>query len=156
LSYRLNGLDGAFDITLDAAGYAYVTGSNEQSSGNADYATIKYNPHGTELWLARYKGPGSGDDRAASVALGADGYVYVTGSSEQNLGNADCTTIKYDTDGTELWVIRYNGPGDDDDRALRVALDPAGNVYVTGSSEGDQTALRTLLRSSMEKIRRTR
>jgi hypothetical protein len=133
-------------VAVDSAGTVYVTGwvcvaeSWDELGGycfDSDYTTIKYDTTGNQLWVARYGGPASdSEDGAGAIVLNAAGSVYVTGSSVGIGTSHDYTTIKYDADGNELWVARYNGPANDGDVATAVALDSAGNLYVTGESVG--------------------
>ena len=128
------GLDAAFALQLDAKGNVYVTGPSMGVGSGFDFATIKYDPSGVELWVARYNGPGNGDDRSRAIAVDTDGNVYVTGSSRGVDSGDDFATVKYDADGNELWVARYNGEANRDDRSFAIALDSDGNVHVTGWS----------------------
>ena len=87
-------------------------------------------------WVARYNGPTDGHDYASAIAVDNEGNVWVTGTSTGLATSYDYTTVKYDSTGTEICVIRYDGPGNDEDHAQAIALDNAGNVYVTGRSFG--------------------
>jgi uncharacterized delta-60 repeat protein len=140
-----DGVDIPHAISLDASGNVYVTGESEGSGTYFDFATLKYDTDGNELWAARHNGPendyddrpGNSYDRAGAIAVDASGNIYVTGTIDWgNSERGDYATIKYDTDGNELWVARYNGPGNYTDDANAMALDAFGNVYVTGSSYG--------------------
>ena len=122
------------DIAVDWSGNIYVTGRSIGSGTAFDYATIKYSSGGTELWVRRYDGSASIGDVAKAMAVDSSGNVYVTGIS--NFGpNQDFMTIKYDTDGGELWAVNYDGPNNYDD-PNDLAIDSSGNVYVTGESAG--------------------
>jgi hypothetical protein len=103
-----------------------------------DYATVKYDSLGVEQWVATYDGPAHTWDYAYALALDNTGNVYVTGSSYGV--HYDYATVKYDASGIEQWVARYNGPGSESDQANGLAVDNAGNVYVTGSSRGSGTS----------------
>jgi len=131
-----NGSDESHAIAVDGGGNVYVTGSSAGDVTNLDYVTIKYDASGTELWVARYNGPGNGADVASSINLDGQGNVYVTGwSNPLQFGmNYDFATIKYNSLGVQLWVARYNGPDNGEDRAYSLAVDGLGNVYVTGES----------------------
>src|SRR3990172_9312933 len=84
----------------------------------------------TEAWVARYNGLGNGLDVAYAMAVDGAGNVYVTGGSFVHfLIGSDYVTIKYDANGNQLWVARYNGSGNGDDVAYAMAVDGAGNVY---------------------------
>src|ERR1044072_5373737 len=93
----------------------------------------------SEEWVARYNGPGNASDNAVDIAVDDDGNVYITGSSTGAGTFADYATIKYNSAGVQQWVARYNGPGNFFDEPADLAIDNAGNVYVTGRSAGDGT-----------------
>src|SRR5205823_11556825 len=79
-------------------------------------------------------------DQPTALAVDGRGNVFVTGYSIGTNGFYDYATIAYSGTGVALWTNRYNGPANNNDYARAVAVDAAGNVYVTGSS-GDSDFL---------------
>lgn len=128
------GPDYAWAIAVDIDCNVYVTGGSYKEGTDIDYATVKYTSAGEEQWVARYNGPGNDFDFAWDITVDDAGNVYVTGYSYDSLTCYDYATIKYDAEGKEQWVARYNGPADSIDHAYAVAVDEADNVYVTGWS----------------------
>jgi hypothetical protein len=134
-----NGADEATAIAVDAAGNVYVTGRSQGSGTGFDYATVKYDTNGNQQWVKRYDN-GNGADEAAAIGLDSTGSIYVTGRSQGSTTGFDYLTIKYDSSGKLVWRVRYNNPSvNGADEAAAVALDAAGNVYVTGRSYGGAT-----------------
>ncbi len=130
-----NGDDAAAKMAMDAQGNIYVTGTSRGDGTGTDIVTLKYDLNGNLLWERRYNGPANGDDGARDIELDGIGNVFVCGSST-GIGTADdYTLIKYDTNGLESWVARFNrdfsnGP----DIAEHIAIDSSGSIYVTGTS----------------------
>jgi hypothetical protein len=128
-------------LAVDGSGNVCVTGYANKYDTDYDYITIKYDSNGNQLWLARYDGPANSNDRPADIAVDASGNIYVTGLSVGIGSWGDYATVKYDPDGNQLWVARYNGPEPPPlywrpryDHAKALAVDANGNVYVTGGS----------------------
>src|SRR5678815_336031 len=94
----------------------------------------RYDSDGNLKWVSRYDGSGNGNDGANALALDNNGNVYVTGYSTGTSTAEDYATVKYNSDGVQQWVARYNGPANSLEQAFSVGLDPSGNVYVTGQS----------------------
>jgi uncharacterized delta-60 repeat protein len=133
-------LDSGEAIALDASGNVYVAGWSGQTGPWHDYITIKYNSAGAQQWVSTYNGPGNRDDEAHALAVDASGNVYVTGNSDGGGTALDYATVKYNSSGVEQWVARYNGAVDGEDSARSIAVNPLGDVYVTGYSYGSPTA----------------
>ena len=136
-----NGADEASAIAVDNVGNIYVTGDSYDPVTSHDYATVKYSSSGVEQWVARYNGPINYVDFAFAVAVDSTGNVYITGDSYSSITNPDYVTVKYDSSGIEQWVVRYDGPANGYDHAHAIAIDNAGNVYVTGWSYSTSTLL---------------
>jgi hypothetical protein len=93
---------------------------------------------------------GTGDEAGTAVAVDAAGNAYVTGYTQATnfpIVNAYDRTIgkRYDVEvfvsklnaaGTALVWSTYLGGSTGVDRAVGIAVDPAGNVYVTGETSG--------------------
>jgi plastocyanin len=133
------GNDYASCIAVDSSGNIYVSGQSWRGETEYDYATIKYYPNGDTAWVRRYNGPENHWDWANAIAVDGSGNVYVTGRSEGSATLSYYATIKYDSSGNELWVEKYNGPGNGLDEACAITVDGSDNVYVTGYSFGNGT-----------------
>jgi len=116
----------------------YVSGRSIRAISDDDAATVAYNAAtGAQLWARRYNGRANGYDAASSVAAAPGGrIVYITGGSNGRTSNRDMFTVAYRAGtGAQLWVRRYNGPGNRYDSGRSVAVTPGGRtVVVTGPS----------------------
>jgi hypothetical protein len=137
--------DTAFAIALSPDGKTViVTGGNGGITTDTDYVTIAYSAAtGARIWLKRYDGPAGLDDAGISLAVNRAGTtVFVTGTSWSAQTAYDIATIAYRVStGAQLWLKRYNGPGNGDDTGLSIAVSPSGtSVFVTGKSKGATSA----------------
>ena len=147
-------------IAVDAAGNAYVTGTTKSTdfptanafqaafAGNIsddDTFVTKLNAAGNALVYSTYLG-GIGDDDVHAIALDAAGNAYVTGfTTSTNFptaspfqatrdGGLDAFVAKLNTAGNALVYSTYLG-GSSFDNGEGIAVDAAGNAYVTGDTE---------------------
>ena len=69
----------AVALAVDGFGQVFVTGSSEGAGTGTDYATVKYDREGEELWVSRYTEPGADWDEARALTLDLFGNAYVAG-----------------------------------------------------------------------------
>src|SRR4030095_10972742 len=140
-----NGNDFPRKIALDQNGNVYVTGYSIGIEDNEDYVTIKYDSLGTQQWVKRYNSTDNAYDISYDMKVDNSGNVYVTGQSLNFSTDSDYLTIKYDSNGNEIWNKRYNHAGNSIDNAYKLAFDSSGNVFVTGGTYNSTTNLGDIL-----------
>jgi len=109
-----------------------------------DVFVVKLDPSGTVVY-ATYFG-GTNDDTALGIAAGADGSVYVTGTTRSsdfpttagafqtgNNGGSDFV-FKLKPDGSLAWSTDFATLRS---TAMGIAVDKDGNVFISGSTGGD-------------------
>ncbi len=141
-----SGTDQCRSLAVDAAGNIFVAGYSTASWGSPVRAYV----YGTDAFVAKLDSSGnllwntflggSGSDYAYSVFVGADGYVYVAGSSDAAWGSPirsftyldDGFAAKLSGDGTLVWNTFLGASNSD--YAYAIAADSGGNVTVAGQS----------------------
>ncbi len=154
--------DSGEGIAVDSAGNAYVSGTTWSSQAtfpeivgpdltfngvNFDAYVAKLNPSGTALIYCGYIG-GTLNDVGNSIAVDNAGNAYVTGYTTSGdfpviVGpfltyNAlfDTYVAKVNASGTALTYSGYIG-GSGSEIGLGIAVDSAGNAYITGSTSSN-------------------
>lgn len=160
-------------VAVDNSGNSYVvgyTGSTESrfpvtvgpdltyNGGDFDAFVAKVNASGTALISCGYLG-GVGTDSAGGVAIDGSGNIYIAGTTNStessfpvvvgpdlyyNLGSSDAFVAKMDASGTSLIFCGYIG-GAVDDGAFAVAVDGAGNAYVSGATNSPHSVFAALV-----------
>lgn len=125
-------------LAVTISGDIYVAGATSSAGGDSDIVTLKYSSAGVFRWAARFTGLAAQNDTVSAIAADANGNAYITGRSHTGT-DWDYYVVKYDTNGTQSWVARYDGPLRQLDAPAAILVDGAGNVYVTGTSLGQGT-----------------
>jgi hypothetical protein len=139
-SNTTSGNDAPHAIGVDLSNNVIVTGERRGTGSNYyDWATVKYDPNGNQLWAAIYNGTINGSDVANDLTVDGAGAIYVTGYTDQ--AGYDFATIKYYPNGTQAWLRTYDSGTSSSDHAEALVLDAQANVYVTGSSSTSATMI---------------
>jgi hypothetical protein len=150
--------DQALGLAVDGNGNAYVTGLTNSTNfptqgpyqaangGQADAFVTKIAPGGNSLVYSTYLG-GSSFDKGTGIAVDASGNAYVTGYTSSNNfptttgvfqtaygGNGNAFVAKLNPAGAQLVYSTYLG-GSGGDFGQGIAIDSAGDAYVTGSTQ---------------------
>ena len=129
----------ATDIAIDSSGNIYLTGIDSSNLNDWDLFVAKYDSAGNWKWT-RQVGTAS-EDVGDSIIADSNGDIYVAGSVGDSLdgnvhyGSADLILMKYDSDGNKLWTKQLGSDGYD--HAYGLTMDDNGNIYITGTTDGN-------------------
>ncbi len=139
------GNDTAYGVTVDGSGNVDIGGATEgtlpgsnASSGLKDGFLAQYSSAGIQSWVRQL---GSSDsDEIKGIAVDASGNIFVAGQTDGNLllgnpsaGLGDAFVAKYASSGTQTWVQQFGSGADD--AASGIAVDPSGDVYISGQTD---------------------
>ena len=137
-------IDGATAVCVDPNGNIYVGGTMDldispegaEILGAKGYIA-KYDSDGNQIWLQQLSSEGY--QEVMSLALGNDGNIYVVGYTTGNLygtnaGQEDAYIACYNSSGNYQWGYQFGTTSADG--ADAVCVDSAGNIYVTGYTDG--------------------
>jgi hypothetical protein len=94
--------------------------------------TLKYSTSGAPVWTNYFGETVNTYAYASGIAIDTNGQVFVAGISARSGSGDDWVTLAYSNSGVLLWTNRWDGPSHGDDHANALALDSAGNIFVTG------------------------
>ncbi|MBE2217569.1 MAG: SBBP repeat-containing protein [Ignavibacteria bacterium] len=129
-------LDFSYDLSVDPSGNVFIAGSSIGNGTSYDYVLIKYTSAGVQQWVQRYNGTGNSFDSPFQLEIDNTGNIFLSGYSTGIGTGYDYLTIKYNSSGVLQWEQRYNGIGNSTDVIKTMAVDGAGNVYISGFSDG--------------------
>jgi len=126
--------DWAQNCVVDDSGNLYVIGWSDDGGTNI-CLSVKYNTAtGDTAWTSRNKGPLNLLAVGYGCAIDYLGNLYVTGYSQNGMGDG-CLTMKYNTiTGDTVWARLYNGLSNNNAYGTGCAADDAGNIYSSGYS----------------------
>ncbi|MBK8550389.1 MAG: T9SS type A sorting domain-containing protein [Ignavibacteria bacterium] len=136
-----NDNDVATCMVINSEGNICVSGYSKNIGTADDFATVCYDPSGTELWVSIYDGGSSPNNRAYVALLDSSGGIYVSGVTEQGRVTVSYTTIKLSSSGNLLWETSYNLTG----TFIKIpsaTIDRMTNIYVAGSSNNDYITIK--------------
>ncbi|MCP3105494.1 SBBP repeat-containing protein [Myxococcus sp. K15C18031901] len=122
------------------AGYTAGSVDGTPIIGQTDAFVTKYRKTGVRQWTRQVGGAGFATE-GYDVAVDASDNVFLVGVAEGGLdgntrvGNRDMIVTKFDTAGNKLWT-RQTGAAGKNTQGRRAATDAAGNVFVSGWTEG--------------------
>ncbi len=116
---------------VDGAGNVYVVGTTTSYGIGGDIFVRKLSATGAVIYSVSFGSGGS--ETGVGIAVSSDGYAYVVGTTTSYTSTEEILVAKLNQAGTGLLYNIYFG-GDSSDTAGGIAIDSAGNAYITGTT----------------------
>jgi uncharacterized delta-60 repeat protein len=128
------------NVALDSSGNVFACGYGYDGTGDERFVLAKYSSAGSIKWQRTLNNPVIDTDQGYAVAVDSSNNIYVTGYTGVSGGNVyDVIVAKYDTNGTVLWQKQLAAGTGSYDAGTGIAVDPSGNVYISGNTGASNT-----------------
>ena len=127
-------VDDIHQLHVDTDGTILVVGETTLTGFDTDLMVARYAADGSLLWMQTIDGPGGGYDTVRVMALDNAGNIYIAGYGYSGSPNTSYLLAKFSPQGGVLWSESYFADGSHSNVIFDIALDSAGNVYVTGAT----------------------
>ncbi|MBS1724919.1 MAG: SBBP repeat-containing protein [Armatimonadetes bacterium] len=121
-------------IVYDTFGNVFVLAQFDDPGTGTNILVVKYTIGGAYMGRLVYNGPFNLDDVPTDIKYDTTNFVVVTGSSMTPAGTTDAVIVRMMDNMSGFAFRLFNGPANGDDVFNAVAVDPLGNMYVTGTT----------------------
>lgn len=116
-----------------------VAGTSIENAFSNGYTAVRYDQNGAKTWTCKINTVNQ-EENATAMTTDEEGNTYITGTSGNDYELLDYCTVKISANGVKQWSKTYTAHhiiGGSTDLANSVDVDNSGNVYVSGTTQGD-------------------
>ena len=130
------------NMVIDPQGKVYFCGYSVNRNLNRDFSYGCIDDKGAVIWKKDTSGTLFGsDEEANAIAIDPSSNIIVSGYLKNSGTSSDLYLEKVNPQGVRIWNFAYDSPFHESDRTNDMVVNTAGDIYLVGKSDVDQSWL---------------